>query len=127
MRLDLVSELLRTIAELDRAAFPEGAALSWQPIMDGIDFADALQAVREHYTSLGSRDASGNVRRVIPADVRSRAKAIAENRQRALRRALPQAPPHLPEDRSPEALAAVQAARERVAEAERRYREKVAA
>jgi hypothetical protein len=127
MRLDLVSELLRTIAELDRAVFPEGAALSWQPIMDGIDYADALQAVREHYSSLGSRDASGNVRRVIPADVRSRARAIAESRLRAAQRALPVAPPHRPEDRSPEVRAAVLAARQRVAEAEARYRERVAA
>jgi len=127
MRLDLVAELLRTIAELDRTSFPEGAALSWQPIMDGIDYADALQAVREHYASLGARDSSGNVRRVIPVDVRSRAKAIAEIRERAARRALPQAPLRRPEDRAPEVVATVEEARAKVQAALDKYREKVAA
>jgi hypothetical protein len=129
MRFDLVQDLLTVISELDRSPFPEGAAKSWMTILDGIDYADARQAVLEHYASASSRDGSGNVRRVLPADVRTGAHRIAEQRERALRRALPAAPrPRLGSTGRPAAvLAELAAARQRAEAATRKHREKLAA
>lgn len=129
MRFDLVQELLTLISELDRSPFPEGAALSWHALLDDIDFADAKQAVLEHYGSYGARDSSGQVRRIIPADVRTKARGIKEARDRAVRRALPAGPrPRVGSTGRPAAvMAEILAARERAAEAVRKHREKVAA
>lgn len=125
MRLDLVQELLTVISELDRTPFPEGAALSWMAILDGIDFEDARQAVLEHYGSLGARDAGGQVRRILPADVRHRARAIKEARDRATRRALPAGKgPRLGSTGRPAAvLAELEAARRAAAAATAKHRE----
>lgn len=96
MRFDQVKELLTMISDIDRRPFPDGAAATWYEILHNVHFVDARQAVHEHYTSTGARDSQGNPRPVLPVDVRSRGKAIAEARARAeLRKALPAARPRL--------------------------------
>lgn len=128
MRLSLVQDLLQLITELDRAPFPEGAAVSWLPIMDGIDYNDARQAVLEHYASSTARDSRGRERRILPVDVRSRAIAIAENRMRAARRALGPPPGRVGSTGRPaHVLAELAAARLRAQEALDKHRQTVAA
>jgi hypothetical protein len=129
MRFDLVQDLLTTISEIDRMPFPEGAALSWMPLLDGIDFADARQAVLEHYASASSRDGSGNIRRILPADIRTGARRIAEHRAREARRALPEGPrARVGSTGRPAAvLAELAAARQRAEAAVRKHRAEVMA
>jgi hypothetical protein len=91
MKFDQAKELLVLISDIDRRPFPEGAAAIWFEMLRTVHFEDAKQAIHEHYTSLGARDGSGNARPVLPVDVKSRAKAIAEVRARAsMRHALPE-------------------------------------
>lgn len=129
MKFDQAKELLTLISSIDRKPFPEGAAGTWFEILQHVDFADAKQAIHEHYTSLGARDSSGNARPVLPVDIRSRAQAIAEVRKRASERtALPG--PYVRRGstgRPPEVEATVETARAKIEEALRKHREKVAA
>lgn len=125
MRLDLVQELLQLIAELDRQPFPEGAAVSWMPIMDGLDFEDARHTIMEWYGSSLARDRKGELRRILPADVRSGALRRAEDRARASRRGLPRAPEPPLAERSLAVQAEVAKAREIVAAASARHRAEV--
>jgi hypothetical protein len=129
MKFDQAKELLTLISSIDRKPFPEGAAGTWYEILQHVDFGDAKQAIHEHYTSLGARDSQGNARPVLPVDIRSRATAIAEARARAARRtALPS--PYIRRGsvgRPPEVEATVESARERIALALQKHREKVAA
>lgn len=134
MRLDLVQELLQLITSLDRTPFPEGADLQWFEVMEGIDYADARQAVIEHYGSSSARDGRGRARQILPHDVRSRARALAEQRQRAARRAIERrrelegATPRLGSTGRPAGVEQLLAdARLRVAEASARHRAKAAA
>lgn len=90
MKMDQVEELLALIQSIDRKPFPANAAGAWFPIMDGIRYTDAVQAVNDHYKSFGARDSRGEVRPILPVDIRARAHAIAEARARAsARSALP--------------------------------------
>lgn len=90
MKFDQAKELLVLISSIDRRPFPENAAATWFEMLRTVDFDDAKQAIHEHYTSLGARDSRGEVRAVLPADVKHRANAIREVRNRAAQRhALP--------------------------------------
>lgn len=126
MKLDLVMDLLQMITELDRTPFPEGAALSWQPILDGLDYEDCRRAIMEHYASATARDGAGRERRILPTDVRNRARQLAEDRLRAARRELPMGrvgstgrPPHI--------LAELTTARQRAAAAVAKHKAAAAA
>jgi hypothetical protein len=124
MRLDAIQDLLDLIVSYDRSPFGDGADRAWFAALDGVDYNDARQAVIEHYTSLGARDSRGDVRRVLPADVKSRALAIRDTRLRATARAraeLPAAPRGLAA-RSPEAAAELRASLARAAAAGERFR-----
>lgn len=129
MKLELVTDLLTLITEYDRQAFPPGAHLAWHDVLDGIDYGDARQAIIDHYGSASSRDGSGNVRKIMPADVRTGARKIREHRERMARRALPagRGPRVGSTGRPPAVMAEVSAARARAAEAVAKYRQKVAA
>lgn len=90
MKFDQAKELLVLISSIDRRPFPENAAATWYEMLSTVDFDDAKQAVHEHYTSLGARGSNGDVRAVLPVDVKHRANAIREARLRAAQRhALP--------------------------------------
>jgi hypothetical protein len=124
MRLDAIQDLLDLIVSYDRSPFGDRADQAWAAALDGVEYPDARQAVIEHYTSLGARDSRGEVRRVLPADVKSRALAIRDNRLRATARTraeLPAAPRGLAA-RSPEAAAELRAALQRASAAGERYR-----
>jgi hypothetical protein len=85
-----VEELLLTIQSIDRKPFPPNAPMTWYEILRDVAYIDAKQAVHEHYTSLGARDGRGDVRPILPVDIRSRASALAEHRARSMaRNALP--------------------------------------
>jgi len=88
-----ILELLGLITAYDRTEFPPDAASAWHRALSSVDFDDAAQAVTEHYTVLGSRDSSGAVKRMIPADVKGRATGIRQARERAQRRQLPAGSP----------------------------------
>ena len=92
MNITLVREILDLIVSYDRSPFPDGAVRAWLPVLDDIDYEDARQAVIEHYTSLGARDGRGEVRRIVPADVRARAAATREARERVLGMSRPKLP-----------------------------------
>ena len=122
MRLEHVQELLQLISELDRSPFPDGAAVSWQEILLGVSYSDAEAVVREWYGSSLARDKQGQMRRILPADVRSGANRRAEERARAARRVL-EGPPLPPlADRGAAVQAEVAKARERLAEAIAKHR-----
>jgi hypothetical protein len=126
VKLTEVEHLLATITSLDRQPFPDGAAGEWYRILGELEYRDALQAVVEHYGSGSGRLVS----RIMPADVRSRALAIAEARARAARRALPAAPVRATPAVRDAALAAMRAiaqrGQERQAEREREWRNRQA-
>ncbi len=84
MKIELVRDLLDLMVSYDRTPFPPAAVRAWLPVLEDIDYADAVQAVNEHYTSLGARDGQGQTRRILPADVKHRATAIREARERKL-------------------------------------------
>ena len=92
MNIELVSDLLDLITAYDRTPFPDGAVRAWLPVLDRIDYRDAVQAVHDHYTTLGARDSQGQVRRILPADVKARASALREARERELNRHRPKLP-----------------------------------
>lgn len=83
MKLVEVRELLNMISSFDRLPFPEGAAITWHEILAGLPFADARQAVLEHYRM-------PDPQRVTPGDIRKRAAVLAA--RRAPRPALPAVP-----------------------------------
>lgn len=90
MKPNEVEELLALVQSIDRKPFPANAHIAWYPILRDIGYPDAVQAVNDHYRSYGSRDSKGDVRPILPADIRGRAHAIAEARARAsARTALP--------------------------------------
>ena len=90
MKLHEVEGLLELIQSIDRKPFPLNAATAWLPILGDIAYRDAEQAVNDHYRSYGARDRHGEVRPILPADIRGRAHAVAEARARAsARTALP--------------------------------------
>ena len=90
MKLHEVEGLLELIQSIDRKPFPLNAASAWLPILGDIAYRDAEQAVNDHYRSYGARDSKGDVRAILPADIRGRAHALAEARARAAARtALP--------------------------------------
>lgn len=117
MRIDLVQALLDLMVSYDRTPFPANAVEAWLPILDPIDYDDAVQAVNEHYVSLGARDSQGQVRRILPADVKQRATAIREARQRKINMMRPRLPgPRVGSaDRPAEVEAILAAARAKVA------------
>ena len=92
MKIELVEHLLDLIVSFDRSPFPDGAVDAWFLALDGVDYRDARQAVLDHYGALGARDKTGAVRRCIPADIKSRAGALRDIRQRELNRAAPRLP-----------------------------------
>ena len=122
-------ELLELIQSIDRKPFPPNAPTIWYEIQIRVEYQDAKQAVHDHYTSFGARDGKGDVRPILPVDIRSRAAALAEHRARAAQRtALPG--PYVRRgstDRPPDIEATVETARKRIDEALAKYREKVAA
>lgn len=125
MKFEQAKELLQLISDIDRRPFPEGAAATWYEMLRTVDFADAKQAIHEHYTSHGARDSRGDVRAVLPVDVKSRAKGIAETRARAAQRtALPGPAQRLGSTgRPPEVLAELARARRAASRAAERYAE----
>lgn len=92
MKIELVEHLLDLIVSFDRSPFPDGAVDAWFLALDGVDYRDARQAVLDHYGSLGARDKTGAVRRVVPSDVKSRAGALRDIRERELLRSAPRLP-----------------------------------
>lgn len=125
MRLDLVQELLNLIGDLERTAPPEGAAVSWLPILDGVDFEDARQAILAHYGSSAARDRKGEMRRILPHDVRSGALYFRDRRLLAARRALPRPPVRRPDERPEAVEREVQEARRLAAEAAAKHHAKL--
>jgi hypothetical protein len=125
MRLELVQELLQLISDLERAATPEGAAVSWLPIMDGVDFQDARAAILDHYGSSAARDRQGQARRILPHDVRSGALYHRDRRLLAARRALPPPVARRPDERPPEVEREVEEARRLIADARAKHQAKL--
>jgi hypothetical protein len=73
--------ILDEIAGFDGRTFPSTALAAWHSVLGPYPLADALQAVREHYST--------NTTRVTVAEVRSRCSHLADIRAAAERRALP--------------------------------------
>lgn len=92
MKIELVEHLLDLIVSFDRSPFPDGAVDAWFLALDGVDYRDARQAVMDHYGALGARDKNGAVRRCIPADIKARAGALRDVRERELIRNAPKLP-----------------------------------
>jgi hypothetical protein len=86
MRQSETQTVLDEIAGFDGRTFTDQALASWHSVLQSYRLADALQAVREHYST--------NTTRIMPAEVRSRCIHLADIRANAERRALP--PPTAP-------------------------------
>lgn len=82
MTLDETVDLLTVAAAFDRRSVGEGDAMAWHATLGDLDFEDSKQAVIAHYRD--SREW------IMPADVRTRVKAMRRDR---LEREIP-APPH---------------------------------
>ena len=123
-----VRALLTLIETYDGSTFrPEAVAL-WGEALRRVEYQDAEAAVHTIYRVNGHDD-RGGIRRLLPADVRRPAEAIAETRyRRAAQKALGAGRPAAgPVEPSAAQLAARAAAR-RVAEtAVAKYRDRVAA
>ena len=129
MKMHEVETLLSEIQSIDRKPFPDGAAATWLSILDGVTYADARQAVHDHYTSFGARDGKGDARPILPVDIRSRAHALAEHRARVAQRNALAGPRERRGSvgRPPDVEATLETARATIEQALAKYREKVAA
>jgi hypothetical protein len=123
MKLNEVTALLELIQSIDRKPFPANAAPAWLPILHGIEYRDAEQAVNDHYRSYNARDGKGDLRPILPVDIRTRASALKEHRQRAeARHALPGPKPRVGSvGRPPEVEAELARARELARQAAERH------
>lgn len=79
-----VRDLLTLIEGFEGRPFPASAVDAWLLLLARVEQADAIQAVREHFDS-----AEVSANRVQPGQIKRRAIAIREVRERAERRALP--------------------------------------
>jgi hypothetical protein len=86
-----VESLLKLITTYDRRPFLPGAAEVWFAELARVEYEDAAEAVRTIFRTNGHDD-RGNVRTLLPADVRRPAQAIAETRYRRMARAVIEAP-----------------------------------
>lgn len=82
MTLDETIDLLTVAVAFDRRTVGEADAIAWHAAVGDLDFADSREAVIAHYRA--SRDW------IMPADVRSRVKALRRDR---LDREIAPAPP----------------------------------
>lgn len=85
MRMDEATTLLQVISSLDRKPFPDGAEVAWCLVLEQVELADALEAVKRHYSQPQARPAT-------PGDVRALAGHERDRRGREARKALPAAP-----------------------------------
>jgi hypothetical protein len=81
MKFSEVDELLKLISTYDRRPFTPKAVEVWAAELGRIEYQDAVEAVRTIFRTNGHDD-RGNVRTLLPADVRRPAQAIAETRYR---------------------------------------------
>lgn len=126
MNLKETEQLLRLIEAYDRTPFRPEAVDLWYAELRSITYADADAAVRQIFRIHG-RDDKGNVRKLLPADVRRPAEAIGEHRRRMeAQRAIGGAKRPLGLE-APAARAALEAMRKTAADATARYRDRVAA
>lgn len=90
MNRNEVRDLLTLIEGFERRAFPPTATDAWLLLLAGVEQADAIRAVREHFDSseVGSP--------VQPGQIKRRANVIRETRERARRRELAGPPPGRP-------------------------------
>lgn len=72
MKVSDTADVLTTIAGLHRSSVGKADVASWHPIIGHLDYDDALEAVRRHYTR--SREW------IMPADVIAEVKRIREER-----------------------------------------------
>lgn len=86
-----VVALLDLISTYDRRPFPPGAADLWLTELRAVSFEDAAEAVRTIFR-INGHDERGNVRTLLPADVRRPAEAIGETRRRKAAQAAIAAP-----------------------------------
>lgn len=131
MNITEVKALLVLIESYDRSPFRPEAVDLWFEALRTVEHEDAEKAVHGIFRTSG-RTEKGDIRRLLPADVRRPAEAIAESRyRRAAQKAIgARRPPGVPLSgpvRSPAAEAALAQARAKAAEALDRYREKIAA
>lgn len=84
MTEDEMAMVLGTIAAFDRKPFPAGAETAWMLLLGDVALADAMTAVRDHYATSGKA--------ATPGDIRAKAIAAREARERSERRALSAAP-----------------------------------
>lgn len=124
MRHDQLEQLLTLIVSYDRKPFPDGATEAWLPLMHQVTYADAEQAVHRYYGSPTARDDRGNIRQILPSDIRTGARYIRESRERsATQRGLPAPPVRLGSTGRPQHVEALLAKnRAKVAAAEAKYR-----
>lgn len=125
MRHDQLEQLLNLIVAYDRKPFPDGATEAWLPLLHQVTYTDAEQAVHRYYGSPTARDDRGNLRQILPGDVRAGARYIRAGRERSLaaRTALPAAPERLGSTGRPKRVEAMLAtARQKAAKAAERYR-----
>jgi hypothetical protein len=83
MNLTETKELLALIASYDRRPFAAEAVGVWHGELRDVELEDAAEAVKTIFRTNGHDD-RGNVRTLLPADVRRPAQAIAETRYRRL-------------------------------------------
>lgn len=81
MKYSEVEDLLKLISSYDRRPFTPEAVEVWAHEIGRVQFEDAAEAVRTIFRTNGHDD-RGNVRTLLPADVRRPAQAISETRRR---------------------------------------------
>jgi hypothetical protein len=83
MNLNETKQLLTLIASYDRRPFTPEAVDVWYAELRAVEFEDAAEAVKTTFRISGHDD-RGNIRTLLPADIRRPAQAIAETRYRRM-------------------------------------------
>lgn len=109
---DEVTYLLSLIAACDRKPFPAGAEAGWLMVLEGVDFGDALAAVKRHYGNPAAKSAG-------PGDIRVLALAERDHNARAAQRALPAAPVRCSPEVREQAMAEIRAITAKFADLDR--------
>lgn len=126
MNIEETKQLLRLIESYDRAPFRPEAVDLWFEALRRVSYGDAEAAVHQIFRMAG-HDEKGGIRRLLPADVRRPADAIADSRHRKTAQKAIRAAARPPANRSAEAERMIALARARADAAVARYREKIAA
>lgn len=107
-----VTVILNLVQACDRRPFPAGAEVAWLMVLASVDLADAMDAVRQHYSQQDAKPA-------LPGDIKARCVAKTEADARKAKMAIEAAPVTCTPEVRDAALAQIRALGERFGDLDR--------